>query len=451
MHYLAIAFILISYPGLVYLLKTNPRYRHWAYFFIGMLPFVVHIWQLEAAFINWAAWPGYAKGVVITVEDTLALAIITTQRQPRGAPPLIGFLALYMAAVAFSIVLAGVWMASFFYLFQLLRFAVIVIAVAKIASDPRSLQWLGMGLAGGMIYEAAVTIDQKLHGVFQAPGTMAHPNQLGMMAHLVVLPILGMLLAGYRSRILVLGVTSSLVVIALGASRATIGFVAFGVALVLLLSLRRRSTPQKKKMVGLAVATMVVATPFLLHSVSNRLAQQYEYRSEFEYDERAAFERAAKAMWKDHPLGVGANNYVVVANGQGYSARAGVAWTGGSRATNVHNTYLLIGAETGWAGLVTYLAMIGAVMFAGWRFAFGKRGDPRGDIALGSTIGIAMMALHSQYEWITVTYHVQYVIAISFGIVSGLVRVRALEAKQARRNQIAARASVEPSAGEAIA
>jgi O-antigen ligase len=449
MRFLAIAFVLLSYPALVHFLNTNQRYRHWAYFFLGMLPFVVHIWNLDSAIVNWAAWPGYAKGIVLTVEDTLALAIITTHRQPRGMPPFIGWLALYMAAVAFSIFQAGVWMASSFYLFQLLRFAVVMIAVAKITADPRALQWLGMGLASAMIYEGVVTMNQFLHGAFQAPGTMAHPNQLGMMAHFVVLPVLGMLLAGYRSRVLMLGVAGALVAVILGASRATIGFVGLGVALVLLFSLRLRVTPQKKRMVGFIIGAMVVATPFLLQSVSERLAQQVMYQSD--YDERAAFERAANAMWADHPLGVGANNYVVVANGQGYAARAGVSWVGGSRATNVHNTYLLVGAETGWAGLVTFCALFAAVGLAGWRFAFAKRNDPRGEVALGCTVAIGMMALHCRYEWITVTYQVQYVIAISVGIISGLVRVRALERMQARREQAAAHAAIEPSAGPVTA
>ena len=451
MRYFAIAFVLLSLPVLIHLFRMDKRYRYGACFLMGILPFVVHMWQLDAAIVNWAAWPGYAKGVVITLEDTIALAIIMTQRQPRGIPPLMGWLALYMLAVALSIAFADVWMSSTFYLFQLLRFAIVMAAVSKIMADQRSLKWLAMGLAGGMIYNAVVTIDQRLGGAFQAPGTMAHPNQLGMMVHVVLLPILGMLLAGVRSRILMLGVAASLIVIILGQSRATIGFAGLGVAFMLLLSLRRHSTPHKKRMVGLAMGAMIVATPFLLHSVGNRMAQQYEHRSDVEYDERAAFERAAKMMWHDHPMGVGANNYVVVANGQGYSARAGVAWSHGSRGTSVHNTYLLVAAETGWAGLVTYLALLGAIILAGWRFAFSERRDPRGDIALGSVVGVFMMALHSQYEWITVTYQVQYVIAIAVGMISGLIRVRALERQQMRRERAAARATMATSAGPSMA
>jgi O-antigen ligase len=449
MHYLAAAFVLTTYPALVWLLSTYPGYRRWAYFFLGVLPFVAQAWQLDGAIINWATWPGYAKGVVVTVEDSLALAIITTHRKPSGMVPLSGFLAMYMAAVALSIGMAEVPLASFFYLFQLLRFAVVMVAVAKIAGDPRSLQWLAMGLASAMGYEAVVTMNQKFSGMFRAPGTMASPNELGMMAHLVLLPILGMLLAGYRSKVLMLGIAATLVVVVTGASRATTGLIALGIILLLLLSLIRRSTAHKRRMVGLAAVTMIVATPFLLQSISERLQQQFEHQSD--YDERAAFERAAKAMWKDHPMGVGANEYVVIANSKGYSSRAGVTWSSNSRATNVHNTYLLVAAETGWVGLVTFVALIGAAILGGLRFAFGNRRDPRGDVALGSAIALAMVALHSKYEWITVTYQVQYAIAISFGIIGGLIRLRELERKQARRARATTPATIERPAEEAPA
>ena len=428
MRYLAIAFVLLSYPGFVYLLKTNPRHRHWAYFFIGMLPFTVQVWNLDCAIINWPTWLGYSKGVILNVVDTLALAIVTTQRTPRGIPPLMGWVILYMAAVALAIAFANLAMPAFFYFCQLMRFAIILMAVAKIVANPRALQWLAMGLACGMMYEFVITANQKLNGAFQAPGTMEHQNQLGMMTHFVALPLLGMLLGGQRSRVLMLGVAAAFPVVIFGASRATIGFIAVGVVLVLALSLIRHSTRHKKRMAGFAIVVMIVAAPFLAQSLSKRLAQEYENRSD--YDERAAFEHAAELIWQDHPMGIGANNYVVVANTGGYSARAGVTWTTGSRSTSVHNTYLLAAAETGWAGLITFVAMLAAFIIGGWRCAFSNRNDPRGDVALGATVAIAMMAAHAKYEWITMTYPVQYLLGISMGMISGLIRVQALERKE---------------------
>lgn len=448
MRFVAIAIVLLSFPGFVYLLRTNPKWRHWAYFGLGLLPFTITAWNLDAGIINWGHWSGYAKGIVLTMEDTLALAIITTHRQPRGLPPMIGFLFLYMAAVALSVVWAQVPTAATFYVFQLMRFAVLLIAVAKIASNPRALQWLVLGLAAGMMIEGVVTTYQKFHGAFRTAGTMSHPNQLGMMAHFAVLPMLGMLLSGYRNPILMAGMASSLVAIVFGASRATIMYVGLGVAVLLILSLRRSATANKKKMVALTGAMMLVATPFLLNAIGKRMAQEIEHDTG--YDERAAFERAANMIWTDHPMGIGANNYVLVANTQGYSARAGVVWNGGSRATNVHNTYLLVAAETGWLGLITYVLMLLAFVRGGWRFAFGNRKDPRGDIALGAMLAIVMMMLHSKYEWITITYEVQYLMAISLGMISGLVRVRDLERKQLRRERAAESALIEATAEQAI-
>ena len=56
-------------------------------------------------------------------------------------------------------------------------------------------------------------------------------------------------------------------------------------------------------------------------------------------------------MIADHPLGVGANQYVIVANTGGYSARAGVPWNTDERAAPVHDAYYLVTAELGFLGL----------------------------------------------------------------------------------------------------
>jgi O-antigen ligase len=133
-------------------------------------------------------------------------------------------------------------------------------------------------------------------------------------------------------------------------------------------------------------------------------------------------------------MGVGANQYVVVANTQGYSQRAGVIWNWASRSANVHNTYLLVAAETGWFGLISFITMFTATIVTGLKFAFQDKRDPRGDIVLGSTVAMIVTAGHNFYEWIWVTYQAQYVFAISVGIVAGLERARARERRARRRS-----------------
>ena len=75
--------------------------------------------------------------------------------------------------------------------------------------------------------------------------------------------------------------------------------------LLFLLSLVRRSTPHKWKITGLAVLAMAVVVPITISSFHERFASRPIYDGPD--GERLAFERAAKAMWNDHPLGVGAN------------------------------------------------------------------------------------------------------------------------------------------------
>jgi O-antigen ligase len=334
-------------------------------------------------------------------------------------------------AALLSVAQSAVPLGSVFYSFQLLRTYILIVAVAKVAHDPRVLRWIALGLATGIIYQATFTVWQKANGAFQAAGTMGHQNLLGLMSHFVTFPLIAMLLGGMRSRLLMLGVAASLIVVALGASRGAIGFTAIGIALLLVLSLVRNTTPHKLRMVGLAAVVFVLISPLMVTAIQNRMGQHGA--EEGNDKERLAFERAAKAMWTDHPMGVGANQYVVVANTQGYSQRAGVAWNSTSRAANVHNAYLLVAAETGWIGLITFIVMLGSIIWSGFRFAFQDRHDPRGEVVLGCTVAVFMTSVHNFYEWIFVIYQAQYTFAVSVGIIVGMIWNRALERRRPRQ------------------
>ncbi len=70
-------------------------------------------------------------------------------------------------------------------------------------------------------------------------------------------------------------------------------------------------------------------------------------------------------MIKDHPiLGVGANNFVVAMQPYlAHNLRSDFVYV-------VHNTYLLVGAETGLGGLIAFVWFLGAIVhegIKGWR------------------------------------------------------------------------------------
>ena len=420
MRFVGLALILLSFPLLMGWLNAYPRQRKWACFAIGIMPFTVGSLNLDVAIIDWAGWPGYAKGMIITILDSLALAVILTSRGPVRKLPLLGVFIAYLLAVTLSMAFSNMPTGSSFYAFQMFRMLLVFVAVASVMEDPKAIKWVAMGLAAGAMYQAGVTIEQRVSGAIQASGTMGHQNLLGLMLHFVTFPLLALLLAGEKSKIVMLGVVSSLLAVALGASRGSIGFAAIGLVLLFVLSLARHATPHKWKMLGLAGLAMAAIVPVTMGTLSERFGDS---PIEISADgERQAFERAATAMWSDHPMGVGANQYVVTANAGGYSSQAGVIWNFGSRAAHVHNIYLLAAAETGWLGLITLIGLFGWAILRSVTFAFANPRDPRGDVVIGCGVAIFVMALHGYYEWVFVMYQAQYVFAISMGIIAGTIR-----------------------------
>lgn len=450
MRFVGLITIFLSLPIFIALLKSNPEKRVWAYFIIGFMPFTVGWLNLDASIINYAGWPGHTKGLIITFMDSMALAILFTSAAPLKRLPILGIFLFYVLSAMLSVVVSNQPMMSGFHAFQLIRVFVVFIAVASIMRDPKGIYWIGYGLATGAILQGVITIDQRLSGVVQASGTMGHQNLLGFMLHFVTLPLMALLLAGKMHKLHILGVFFALIAIALGASRGTVGFTAIGLTLLMAFSMMRHMTSHKAKILGLSVLAFAILTPLAIGTFERRFSNTSEAGSD---SERLAFERAAKNMWSDHPMGVGANQYVVVANAQGYSQRAGVIWNYGSRSAHVHHLYLLAAAELGWIGLLALTSLFGWTVFRGFAFAFRNRRGPRGDIVLGASTAVLVAAFHSFYEWIFVTSPAQYVFAISLGIIAGTIRQVHLE-KRFNARMSARRANdmneISPNAPSAI-
>jgi O-antigen ligase len=423
MRFLALLVIILSIPAFVAMLRSKHGFKAGC-LLVGLLPFCLNALNLDAAIINWAAWPGFAKGLVVTILDSLAIAILIVHRNLLSRLPFKAVFLAYILVVALSALSSSTPMASLFYPAQLLRIFALFVAVAAIMQRPDGLRWIAYGLACAGVLEGAVTLSQRLGGVFQAEGTMAHQNMLGFMSHFLVLPLFALIFAGSRKKLLWAGATGGVLAVALGASRASIGFLVMGLVLLAMLSLWRSPTPRKWKMVGFGFVAVALAAPLAISGINQRLDSP---NIEGSYNERAAFERAAELMLIENPMGVGANHYVVTANVGGYSERAGVIWNAGSRAAHVHNLYLLTGAEAGWLGLFAVVALFLWPIIKGLSFSLRTDSDWRGEAALGSTVALIAAAAHSFYEWIFVSYQAQYVFAIALGMLAGLIKQRSIE------------------------
>ena len=256
-------------------------------------------------------------------------------------------------------------------------------------------------------------------GILQTPGTFGHQNTLGLVSNLVTLPLFALFLSGRTGRIAIAGPLAGCVIAVMTTSRATVGLLVAGIGLMYLISVARQITPHKTAAGLIGLVLVGALAPIAVGSFDARFAKA-PVDVEGGYDERAAFIEAARSMAHDHPFGVGANNFVIAANGGGYFQRAGVTWARSSRGAHVHNVYWLTAAETGYLGLAALLFLLlrplKAALTCGWR----HREDRRGDLLLGLGVALVVLYIHCMYEWIFVFADVQYIFVINLGMIAGL-------------------------------
>lgn len=449
MRYVGILIVIISIPAFYLWLRSSRKNYPYAYFALGLLPFVQTAVNLDASLWNIGGL-GYAKGLVLTLLDTLCLAILATSRFRIIRLPFSGLFVAYILATFVSVFQAPGFFESFSYTFQLLRAFLVFVTVATVVQQSGALRYVANGLAVGAMIQGIVAITQRLGGDFQAGGTMGHQNLAGMALHFATLPLLAMLLAGEKSKLYTGGVAGGLAAVALGASRGSIAALAVGLAILVFCSLVRQASARKFGVVGVLVLMVLAASPVLYEGLAKRFSSVTEVTTVDE--EREAFKRAAQAMFADHPMGVGANRYTFVGITEGYSARAGVTWAGASRTAVVHNLYWLTAAELGWLGLLTLPLLLICVILRGFLFAFSRRRDPRGDVVLGFTCAIAVTAWQSFYEWVFVLSAMNYMFAIALGVIAGSIVQRKHDSTMSRRRSLPApaiKASPHPALAKA--
>lgn len=399
-------------------LRTHPREVPKIWILIGFLPFGTGTFHLYMATISWPGWPGYVKGIEVSLLDVLAIAIYLSLPRSGPAVPFRMSMLLYFVAVLLSALQNEVWMATLFYAWQLARMFLVFAVVVKACADERIPRALLTGMAIGLCLEAADAVWQRFGlGILQAPGTMGHQNFVGLLSHFVSFPWLALLLAGERGWPAVAAPLAGLAIAVLTVSRGAIGLVGAGYTALFALSAVRRWTPRKALLFAGGIAAACIVTPVIFSSLEQRFSAE---PSTGNYDERAAFERAATMIINDHPLGIGANNYVVVANMAGYNTRAGVVGIIGSGSANVHNVYYLVAAETGYLGLATFILVLLQPLVAAFRCGWRNRGDKRGDLLLGLGMSLFIVYIHSFFEWVFVAFQSQYLFALDVGLVAGL-------------------------------
>jgi O-antigen ligase len=417
----ALAFVLGGTIALARWLRSNSRELPKIGVVIGLLPFLLGPLHLYMAIVSWAEWPGYVHGIEFSVLDACALALLFALPHSRYKMPFRICMVIYFLAALFSVLQSDVPMASLFYCWQLLRMYFIFYVVTKACYVSGFTVNVLKGMAAGLIFEAFVAVWERfVLGNIQASGTEGHQNTLGLISHLIAFPFFGLLLTR-RTGWLPLAVVVAAVVIEIATtSRATLGLAGLGYLMLFLASANREWTKRKATIMLAASVFAVTITPLAVLSFNSRFALEKAQGLDSDYDERLAFETAASMILEDHPLGVGVNQYVIVANVYGYNARAGVAPVAGSLAAHVHNVYKLVSAESGYYGLVAFLTLLFRGFYVAASCGLRNRQDQRGDLSLGVAVGFFVFYLHCKYEWVFVTFDLQYVYAIELGFIAAI-------------------------------
>ena len=375
------------------------------------------------AMISWAGkWPAYTYGAEISLLDLIVLGIFLSL--PRRQHPLpfkfpIGF---YFFAVILSVYQASVPEAALFYVWQLARifFIYIVISTAS-AQDPRVSPALLKGMAFGLILGLCEALWERFGlGILRTHGGFSHENLFGVVSHFVVYPFFALLLAGERGWLAPVISLAGIIIAALTASRATFALAVFGYGVVFIASTMRGWNSRKTKVAAISFIAVLAVAPLVVSSFQDRF-QSGAVNAFFGTDEaRVAMARAASMMLADHPMGVGPNHFIVVANNGGYYSQVKLPWTD-TRAF-VHNAYWLVAAESGYLGIISFVMLLLSPLIVAFRCGWRNRKDHRGDLLLGFGVALLIVYLHSFYEWVFVSFEIEYMFAATMGLVAGLAQ-----------------------------
>jgi O-antigen ligase len=385
---------------------------------LGFLPFILEYLHLYMAIDSTADWGGYVKGAEVSILDLIAIALYLTTSDHKEPLPFRFVMALYVFMVSLSAIHALAPREALFFPWQLGRMFLVYAAVTRGCADPRVTPALMTGMGAGMILEAAFAFWQRFGmSMTQTGGTVGHQNLLGMMTHLVFLPFIALALAGRRGPFSATVIVAGAFVIVSTASRGTIGLEAFGVTAVFILSIARKWTPRKGRILIFSAVAMLIVVPAAMSSFQERFTGAP--LDEDNYDERAAYIKSATMMLTDHPFGVGANHFAVIANVDGYDKKGGVISYYSGLAGNVHNFYYLMAAETGYQGLIALLLFFSRPLFVAFRCGWRSKGDYRGELLFGLGAALLVVYLHSWVEWELALFAPEYLVAIAIGLIAG--------------------------------
>lgn len=424
-HLLALLFFVVAGCGSILAAAFSQRLRDVAFF--AMVCCSISAEWLDVNFGGEYWYRGTSRGFGVAITDILAIAILlatwAAPRHPprRGfVPASLGVIGLYFGYCAYMSINALQPSFAWWELANIPRGVLVLLAGAAYLRSRRELAVLVLALALTAAIEAVFAVWQRYGaGVLRAHGTLGHPNSLSMYVCMIGPVLLAAALARWSVWLRVAagaGATAASVCVLLAISRAGLPIyvaVMSGTAIACLPWQITRQRVLGAAAVVAACALAVVATWDEFRSRYSQATLAQEYLDE-QKDGRGVYLRWALAIAKDHPLGVGLNNWSYAVS-KHYGAVQGFEYFDYDQIkqnfelADVPSTHYAAPAHSLAALTIGELGVPGFVLFTLVWFRWFKAGadflvqrlqdDPTHRLGIGILFATAGVFLQSLTEW----------------------------------------------------
>ncbi|MDB6070573.1 MAG: hypothetical protein JWL81_1744, partial [Verrucomicrobiales bacterium] len=400
-------------PLLGALVKDKPEQQRWMF---GLMCFMTvnglfgpGNWGLTLGSVE--LYRGHAKGYHFYFNHILAIALIVAawlkdRKTFRWVPPGMALYALFILCCSLSIINAPRVDYVLMAIHKMIFFAVIGIAAFHWMRRREDIQFFMKVMAVTMCWQALIVLKMKyLQGIYQVRGTFEHQNPLSMYAVMIGMPLLAVAMGPEFKgrRWCTAGYMASAIIVQSALSRAALIMFAGGTVMVALLSLMEKPT---KRRLGLLAGMSCVGALGLLLTLDTIISRFGDQGNTASSELRDVLNEAARQMQHEHPLGIGWNNYALCINTPYSYADVVYDWTRGRNMkvdtdkpnAPVESHYYLLFGENGYAGLISWLLVIGVGVWRNFRGFLGFAHGFERCVCLGLMAGCSLNYVQSTLE-----------------------------------------------------
>ena len=381
------------------------------------------------AFLGEPYYKGTSRGFEIALFDLVNLGILLTlvsKKHFTYFPPGSTLYLIYYLLSAMSLINADSRLISGYELFKMALMYLFFLVVYNHLIRFKNLKLILYSLAIILIINLFSMINQKyIQGYYQPSGLFPHRNSAAMFVNLLAPIFLSYILNCNLKRkefIFFLGIfTICAISVVLALSRGAIFFFPISCAIVTFLSLLHKVTTRKLVVIMgffvLGILGTMKAAPMVI--------DRFEKAPEASGNTRIEMAKTALKMANDLFFGVGLNNWGIKANWP-YTYTNYEAWNYNPETHKygiVETAYLLVAAECGWIGLLSFLLWLGYYYIQNIFNFFHYRKTTGNYMAIGILAGLTAIYGQTTLEWVIKQGINFYELMLIFAIVAAMKHI----------------------------